>query len=108
MLQRTLAGWRARAVLVSDGAAAAEEFERAQENDEAYQLVILDDQMPGLDGFAVAEHIRQLAGPEQSKLILLAAHGRRGDAVRCGSVAVSKDICANRLNGWLFGKVSRK
>ncbi len=67
---------------------ASEEFERARKAGEPYQLVILDSRMPGLDGFALAEQIRRVATPEETKLILLTAHGQKGDAVRCNDVGI--------------------
>ncbi len=88
MLQHTLAGWRAKVTVASDGAAAVEEFERARKNGATYQLVILDDHMPGLEGFAAAERIRAVARSEETKLILLTSHGLRGDAVRCQSIGI--------------------
>ncbi len=88
MLQQTLVGWQAKVTVASDGAAAVEEFEHARKNGATYQLVILDDHMPGLQGFAAAERIRALAGSEETKLILLTSHGLRGDAARCRSIGI--------------------
>ena len=88
MLEQTLATWQTKATILLDGSSAAQEFERAYMAGEPYQLVILDDRMPGLDGFTVAERIRTLAGPEETKLLMLTAHGQRGDAARCGAIGI--------------------
>jgi PAS domain S-box-containing protein len=88
MLRETFKAWHAEATFVHDGIAAVAEYSRAQSLDDAYDLVILDDRMPGLDGFEVAERIRAVAGPAECKLILLTAHGQRGDAARCGSIGI--------------------
>ena len=88
MLQSTLRNWRATVSMAQDGLQALEEFERSQQNAEPYHLVILDDRMSGLDGFAVAERIRSIAQSEETKLILLTAHGQLGDAIRCKEVGI--------------------
>jgi two-component system sensor histidine kinase/response regulator len=53
-----------------------------------YPLIILDMETPGNDGFSVAERIRQIAGPDQTKLILLVSHGLRGDSARCAQLGI--------------------
>ncbi len=88
LLDQTLRRWKTRVSIAGDGASGLEEFERARQNGETYQLVILDDKMPNLDGFAVAESIRRLATPEETKLILLTAHGQKGDALRCHELGI--------------------
>lgn len=43
--------------------------------DQTYDLVLLDIQMPGMDGFAVAEHIRSLAGRNRHvPIVAISAH----------------------------------
>jgi two-component system, sensor histidine kinase and response regulator len=53
-----------------------------------YPLIILDMEAPGNDCFAVAERIRRMAGPDQTKLILLVSHGLRGDSARCAQLGI--------------------
>jgi PAS domain S-box-containing protein len=88
MLEQILNQWQAQVTLTADGNAGFEEFERARRNGESYKLVILDDQMPGMDGFTVAERIRRVSASGETKLILLTAHGQRGDALRCQRIGV--------------------
>jgi CheY-like chemotaxis protein len=82
MLAQALQGWQMKVTLVSDGAAAVEEFERAQDAVERYDLAILDDQMPFLTGFEVAEKIRSHAASEGTKLLLLTSLGKRASLPR--------------------------
>jgi len=88
MLAQALQGWQMKVTLVSDGAAAVEEFERAQDAVERYDLAILDDQMPFLAGFEVAEKIRSHAASEGTKLLLLTSLGKRGDGPRCRAIGI--------------------
>ena len=88
MLEQILNQLQAQVTLTADGNAGFEEFERARRNGESYKLVILDDHMPGMDGFTVAERIRRVSASDETKLILLTAHGQRGDALRCQQIGV--------------------
>ena len=88
MLRQTFSAWKANVALVDSGTAALAEYLRARSAGESYQLAVLGDRMSGLDGFEVAARIRDVAGTEECKLILLAAHGQRGDAARCGAIGI--------------------
>ena len=73
-------GWQP--VMASDGAMAWELF---QEGD--YDMVILDVQMPLLDGFAVTSNIREWErlkeGSRKTPVIALTGHAMRGDREKC-------------------------
>jgi two-component system sensor histidine kinase/response regulator len=88
VLQQTLSAWQMEVTLAGDGASAVAEFERAKDNGETYQLVILDALMAKLDGFETAALIRGGTGAEETKLLLLTSHGARGDAARCRSADI--------------------
>lgn len=88
MLEQTLSQWQMAVTMASDGASCLAKFEQAYKNGVPYQLVILDDHMPDIEGFPVAERIREMSGPSETKLILLTAHGRKGDADRCGNIGI--------------------
>jgi signal transduction histidine kinase/CheY-like chemotaxis protein/PAS domain-containing protein len=59
ILQEFLRGWGASATLTCGGTEAIEEAERAAAVGQRYDLVLLDYQMPEMDGFRVAELMRQ-------------------------------------------------
>jgi DNA-binding response OmpR family regulator len=48
----------------------------------APHLLILDVMMPGLDGIAVAQHVRTLPGLKSVPIIFLTAKGAPGDVIR--------------------------
>jgi CheY-like chemotaxis protein len=57
----------------------------------AIPLIVLDAQMPEMDGFAVAEAIKndqELAGPR----ILMLTSGRQGDGARCRALGVAASL----------------
>ncbi len=59
----------------TDGFAALAEVERAWHQGKSYDLVFLDQMMPGLAGGVLAQRIRSLPGMEAIKLVLLSSAG---------------------------------
>ena len=83
ILEETLRSWGMRPTAVDGGEAALAELKRAAAAAEAYPLVLLDAQMPGLDGFTLAERIKREPGLAASTVMMLTSLGRPGDAGRC-------------------------
>jgi signal transduction histidine kinase/CheY-like chemotaxis protein len=61
---------------VSDGFAAMAELERAWHNGQPYDLVFLDQMMPGLSGDALARRIRNHEHVSETKLVIVSSGGR--------------------------------
>jgi CheY-like chemotaxis protein len=51
-------------------------------------LVILDFQMPYMNGFELAERMRRNPRTRDTKAIMLTSSGQRGDAVRCKELSI--------------------
>jgi two-component system, sensor histidine kinase and response regulator len=50
----------------------------------AYDLILMDCEMPGIDGYTVTGRIRALPGPNQrARIVALTAHAMVGDRERC-------------------------
>jgi CheY-like chemotaxis protein len=84
--------------IVGDGAMALEAVART-----TYDLVLMDVEMPELDGFQATRKIRLLEGPNAAvPIIALTAHAMRGDEARCIEAGMSdympKPISRQRLN----------
>jgi|GEM_PF-2426485 len=60
----------------------------ASEN-QAYDLVLLDAQMPGLDGFQVAERMHQDAQLQPTRIVILTSSPEAGDAQKCRDKGLS-------------------
>jgi signal transduction histidine kinase/CheY-like chemotaxis protein len=60
---------------VSDGFAALAELERSWHKGKPYDIVFLDQMMPGLAGEGLAERIRAMAGCGETKLVLISSAG---------------------------------
>ena len=58
ILAEMLTNWRMSPVLAEDGASALRAMEAARQQGRPFPIVLLDAQMPGMDGFRVMERIR--------------------------------------------------
>jgi signal transduction histidine kinase/DNA-binding response OmpR family regulator len=73
----------------ADSAWALGEVARARKQGRPYRLVLLDVNMPDLDGFAVAEALRRSRQYRNIAVIMLTSAGRPGDAARSRRLGVS-------------------
>jgi PAS domain S-box-containing protein len=89
ILLEMLTHWRMRPVAVESGVLALETMRHAEREGAPFDLVILDMQMPGMDGFTVAREIRAIPELEGSTLVMLSSSGLRGDAARCRELGIA-------------------
>jgi CheY-like chemotaxis protein len=89
ILQAQLARWQTWPTAVESGRAALEALKVAAEAGRPYVLVLLDVNMPELDGFQVAEQI--LGRPElaEATIMMLSSSGHYGDTARSKALGVS-------------------
>ncbi len=80
VLGRQLTAFGIAATGVDDGFAAMAELERAWHMGKPYDLVFLDQMMPGLAGDALAARIRAHANLAETKLVIVSSAGR--DAIK--------------------------
>jgi PAS domain S-box-containing protein len=87
ILEELLQRWHMKPTAVDSGWLAFKALEGAQAQDEPFKLVLLDCQMPEMDGFTVAEEIRANSQWPQPTLIMISSATRRGDSAKarqCG------------------------
>ena len=77
-LEALLAGWGISHRSVGSGREALQVME-----EEHFGLMLLDIQMPEMDGFEVAAEIRKRWPESKLKIAILTSMGVRGDAARC-------------------------
>jgi PAS domain S-box-containing protein len=75
VLTRQLAGLGIEAATAEDGFQALAEIERAWHRGEPFDLVIIDQMMPGLAGDALARRIRAMPGIAETKLLIASSGG---------------------------------
>ena len=73
-----LEGWRVEDC--DDGLAALLKIQSGEQ----YDLILLDDDLPGIDGIALASHARALAHRRLTPIVMLSATERRSDARAAG------------------------
>ena len=82
ILRETLTGWHMKTDEAEGGKQALEQMYAAQASGHAYRLVLLDAQMPHMDGFEVAALIQQDHRLRESVVVMLTSAGPKGDAAR--------------------------
>ncbi|MCV2370387.1 PAS-domain containing protein [Roseateles oligotrophus] len=91
-------GWQAD--LAPSGAAALRLMQQQMDAGTPYQVVLVDWQMPGMDGFETAQRIRVLAGAKAMPLlVMVTAHGRE-------MLAQRSEIEQRLLDGFLVKPVT--
>ena len=81
--------WHGQAVLASSGSEAMFAVHQARQEEQRFDLVLLDTDMPGLDGFAVAKELGALPGFDTPIVLLLPPAGARGDAAACAAAGAA-------------------
>ena len=82
VLEEMLTNWRMRPTMAHSGNAALAAMKRAKDAGEPFALVLLDVQMPEMDGYAVADQINQDPELAGTKIILLTSISRGSDIDR--------------------------
>jgi len=89
ILEQTLVQWGMKPTSVASGWAALAALRRAKEAGNLPPLVLLDAQMPQMDGFSTAEKVKQDPDLLAATIMMLTSGGQRGDAERCRQVGIS-------------------
>src|SRR5207249_2937471 len=85
-------GWRMKPVAVDGGEAALRALKDAARRGRSFRLIILDANMPGMDGFTLAERIQREGDVQGLDLIMLTSGGQRGEAARSRQAGISAYI----------------
>jgi two-component system, sensor histidine kinase and response regulator len=88
ILKEILTNWHMKPTLANSGAEALTALETGNPKD-SFALVLLDVHMPDMDGFAVAERIRNSYKHQGIKLVLLTSASRPSDVARCRELGIS-------------------
>jgi two-component system sensor histidine kinase/response regulator len=80
--------WEMKPTLCESGEEALTLLEYAQSQGTPFPLVLLDSQMPGMNGFEVAEHLKEKPLLGHAMLIMLTSAGLRGEGARCRELGI--------------------
>ncbi|MFQ5646119.1 MAG: response regulator [bacterium] len=97
LMKELLINWKMKPIMVESGQKALETIKKAGK--EAFSLLIIDSQMPEMDGFALIERIKNIE--QNSCIMMLTSYGKHGDAARCRELGINsylrKPIKSNDL-----------
>ena len=89
ILDTLMKSWEMKPVLAESGETALQALHEAATAEGPFRLVLVDSHMPGMDGFALVERIRENPAFAASTFMMLTSVGQRGDAARCRRLGVS-------------------
>ncbi|HLZ52505.1 MAG TPA: response regulator [Candidatus Acidoferrum sp.] len=89
VLHGMLSRWDMKPTAVDGGRAALQAIEVAENAGRPFPLILLDGQMPEMDGFTLAEHIQKDFQLMNATIMLLTSAGHLGDAARCRELGIS-------------------
>jgi len=89
ILEEIMLNWGMLPTGVDGGDAALREMDLALQRGAPFRLVLLDFQMPGMDGFQLAERIKNDPKQRSSTIMMLSSVGKRGDAAHCAEIGVA-------------------
>jgi PAS domain S-box-containing protein len=89
ILEAMLKCWSMQPTLVERGHEGLVAMRRAKDMGRTFPLILLDAQMPGMDGFMVVEKLKEDPTLAGSAIMMLTSAGQRGDAARCRALGIS-------------------
>jgi PAS domain S-box-containing protein len=89
ILEEMLKQWNMNPTVTDNGTAALGMLTTAREQGKPFRLLLLDINMPDMDGFELAERIRQEHENNNLAIMVLTSSGQRGDAAHCRELGIS-------------------
>ncbi|MBZ5516255.1 MAG: PAS domain S-box protein [Acidobacteriia bacterium] len=89
ILDTMLKHWQMQTTLADGGQSGLAAMKVARESGKAYPLVIVDSQMPDMDGFTLIARIKEDPALAGATIMMLTSAGQRGDAARCRKLGVA-------------------
>ena len=86
-------GWGMKPFAAESGAIALAALETARQKGDCFRVILIDGQMPVMDGFELAEKMREQAkshaGSAETTVLMLTSGGQPGEANRCRQAGIS-------------------
>ena len=107
ILDEMVKNWRMQPTVVENGKEALAKLHLAEANSEPYSLVLLDAHMPEIDGFEVAEQIRETLGQNGVTLMMLSSADCDDSFDRCRELGVSSYLVKPLKQSELLDAITR-
>jgi signal transduction histidine kinase/CheY-like chemotaxis protein len=107
VLHGILSRWGMKPTAVDGGRAALQAIEVAKNAGYPFPLILLDGQMPEMDGFTLAEHIHKDHELANATIMMLTSAGHLGDAARCLELGISAYLVKPIRQGELLDAICR-
>jgi CheY-like chemotaxis protein len=105
VLEGMLSRWGMLPTVSEGGQAGIAALHIAKNEGHAFPLVLLDGQMPDMDGFEVAEMIRRDPSLSGATVMMLTSAGNVGDAARCRELGISAYLVKPIRQGELLNAI---
>jgi len=92
VLEELLRNWGAQTVTARDGSTALSIMQLNKANGTPFPLVLIDAEMPGLNGFEVAERIKAEGGLASRVIIMFSSAADMADSARCRALGIDASI----------------
>ena len=89
LLEEILANWEMRPAMADGGWTGLAAMKQAKEAGKPFPLVLIDACMPDMDGFTLAERIKEDPELSGATIMMLTSGGHRGDAARCRKLGIA-------------------
>ena len=89
VLAELLERWKMRPTITESGAAALRALEDASERGQPFSLVLVDANMPDMDGFEVARKVRRNPRLAGATIMMLSSSGHYGETARCRELGIA-------------------
>lgn len=88
LLHMMLTNWKMKPVAVDNSRSALELIKQAHQDGKPFALILLEANMPEMDGFTLTEQIKQDPRLNGTKIMMLTSSGQRGDGARCRKLGI--------------------
>jgi CheY-like chemotaxis protein len=105
ILGEMLRHWEMQPELAPSGAEAITMLQEADRRGAGYALLLVDAQMPGMDGFTFVERLRQQTDLRKMTIMMLTSAGQRGDAARCRELGIAVYLVKPIVQTQLFDAI---
>jgi PAS domain S-box-containing protein len=89
VLERTLQRWEMHPVSTDNGESALTALREARASGQPFPLILLDAMMPQMDGFELAQRIKNDPGLAGATIMMLSSASQREDVARCRELGIA-------------------